>query len=76
MKKYKIEIQHDACIGCGVCTSVSPNILKMNINTGLVDIDGFEKKDGVLFGEVTEDQLNNIRRAAASCPQMIIKVEE
>lgn len=76
MKKYKIKIQHDACIGCGVCTSMSSGILKMNINTGLVDIDGFEKENGILFGEVTEDQLSEIEKAAAACPQMLIKIEE
>lgn len=62
MAKYKIEIDEDACIGCGACTSC----------------DNFELGDnGKAKAKRTElDELGCSKEAAENCPVDCIKINE
>lgn len=54
----KVSIDHDLCIGCGVCPSVAPELFEMN-DDGLAD---------PLMEEVPSDLEDDAEEAADSCP--------
>ena len=62
MKAY---VDHDTCIGCGVCPSVCPEVFEM-------------KDDGlshVIVDEVPSDVEDKAKDAEESCPVNAITVE-
>ncbi|MCF7836498.1 ferredoxin [Candidatus Gracilibacteria bacterium] len=56
----------DACIGCGICATIAPNIFEMNSETNLSQV----KSDADL------GNLEKTKEAAAACPVAAIEVEE
>ncbi|NLC66254.1 MAG: ferredoxin [Clostridium sp.] len=54
----KVSIDHDLCIGCGVCPSVAPDLFEMN-DEGLAD---------PLVDEVPEGEEDLAEEASDSCP--------
>lgn len=65
MKKAKVK--KDACIGCGLCTSLASDVF------GFGDDGLAENVHGENVPEGTED---SVKEAAASCPVGAIEVEE
>lgn len=61
----KVKVNSDACIGCGACTAIAPEVFEMNdegLSTTIVD-------------EVAEDSIDNAKEAIESCPTEAIEEE-
>lgn len=67
MKKYKINQDREACLGCGRCTMVCPENWEMNET----DFKTQCKKD-----IIEETELANNKIAEEECPVQCIKIEE
>ena len=61
----KVEVNKDACIGCGACQSIVPDVFEL-------------EDDGLACakGEVTEENKEDVIDASESCPTGAISVEE
>jgi ferredoxin len=66
MSKYKIEINHDDCIGCAACTAISHN-------WEMKDING-EEKAKPKKQEFDDEDLETNKEVAESCPVEAIKI--
>lgn len=63
----KVKVNKDACIGCGACEAICPNVFK-------IEDDGFSN---VKVDNVPKDDEENVRDAIDSCPTGAIEeVEE
>lgn len=60
----KCNVNKDLCIGCGLCTSICPEVLAMG-DDGLAEA----------VAEVSADLEAAVEEAAASCPVQAIEVE-
>lgn len=58
-------VDRDACIGCGICESVCPEVFQMD-NEG---------KAKVIVGEISAQAQACTNEAAGSCPVAAISVE-
>jgi len=56
----------DACIGCGICATIAPEIFEMNAETGKSEV----RKDADL------SNLEKAAEAAAACPVAAIEISE
>lgn len=61
----KAIVDRDGCTGCGVCEDICPDVFRM-------DDDGLAEA----YGDVTEDNLDEAKDAADSCPVEVITIEE
>ncbi|NLV77581.1 MAG: ferredoxin [Tissierellia bacterium] len=61
----KAVVDKDACIGCGLCTSICPEVFSMDDDGLAVAIDE----------ELGEDVIDSAKEAADSCPTEAITVE-
>lgn len=66
MKKIKKVSVNDKCIGCGLCTSICPEVFEINENG----------KSQVKEGVNVEEYSERILEAKDSCPVSAIEVEE
>ena len=62
----KVKVSHDACIGCGACVSICPEVFSFND-------DGYAK---AIINEVDNDDLNKVIEAIESCPTEAISKSE
>jgi len=62
---YKIDQEHDKCIGCGACVAVCSDNWEMKDNKAV------PKKT-----DLTEDELECNKEAAEACPVKCIKIEK
>ena len=62
----KVKVNKDACIGCGACASICPDVFKLN-DEGLSE---------AVKEEVKEEEQDEVRDAADSCPTGAIEIEE
>jgi len=76
MKKYKVIIDRKKCFACGTCQAISPQHFKINHEDGLVEVIGFEEKNGQIIVEIDESQLIDFESAAKACPENIIKIQK
>ena len=61
----KAHVDKDTCIGCGLCTSICPEVFSM-------DDDG---KPVAISGDVPADNQDAAKEAEESCPVSAITVE-
>ena len=59
----KIKIDADACIGCGLCVQVCPDVYEMEGDKAVVKM-----------GDVPEDKADDAKNAADQCPVNAISV--
>lgn len=62
----KVKVNKDACIGCGACASICPEVFELN-DEGLSEVKEEDVKD---------ELQDEVRDAADSCPTGAIVVEE
>lgn len=62
----KVEINKEACIGCGACQMIAPEVFEIND-------DGVST---VLTEEIEKDLEEKVNEAVDSCPTSAIKVEK
>ena len=62
----KVKVNKDACIGCGACASICPDVFEIN-DEGLSE---------AKVEEVKDELQDEVRDAADSCPTGAIEVEE
>ncbi len=62
----KVIVNKDACIGCGACNAICPDVFEIN-DEGLSEV--IEKN-------IKDDLKDDIEDAASSCPTSAIEVEE
>lgn len=60
----KAKVDHDLCIGCGLCESICPEVFEMG-DDGLAHV----------IAEVTEDLEDSAQEACESCPTEAITLE-
>ena len=61
----KVIIKNDACIGCGACSSIEPEIFEIN-NEGIAE---------VKVNEIPSDKETTTVEAVESCPTGAISAE-
>ena len=62
----KVKVNQDACIGCGACASIASEVFELN-------------EEGLSVAKeetVKEENQENVKEAADSCPTSAIEVEE
>lgn len=62
----KINVNRDACIGCGACQVIAPALFEL-------DDEGISVEK---VKEVEKEEQDNARDASESCPTAAIEVEE
>ncbi len=62
----KVKVNKDACIGCGACASICPDVFEIN-DEGLSE---------AKVEEVKDELQDEVRDAADSCPTGAIEVNE
>ncbi len=60
------KVNKDACIGCGACAAICPSVFEL-------DDEGLSK---VIKKEISEEEQEEVRDAADSCPTAAIEVED
>lgn len=72
----KVKVNKDACIGCGACASICPDVFELN-DEGLSEVKVEEEnKEKEEFASVKEELQDEVRDAADSCPTGAIEVNE
>ena len=72
----KVKVNKDACIGCGACASICPDVFELN-DEGLSEVKVEEEnKEKEEFVSVKEELQDEVRDAADSCPTGAIEVNE
>lgn len=62
----KITIDQDACISCGACAAVAPDLFEMND----------ENKSQAKKEDLTAEETTQAKEGAQTCPVQAIKVED
>lgn len=74
MNTYKIEINHNKCIGNGICAATLPTQFILKENKAMV-VDGkLNNKIMIAEKELTESAVNEVITAAHLCPANAIRV--
>ena len=77
MAPFKVKINPDTCIGCGVCVSMAPDIFEMGEEGKSVLVEKWRSAESPYEGEVTDEGLkDSAKMAADSCPTSSITIEE
>lgn len=60
----KAFVDHELCIGCGLCEAICPKVFKIN-QEDLADV----------VGEVTQETVKDAKEAEDQCPVAAIKIK-
>jgi ferredoxin len=75
-KKFVIEHDRPNCIGCGACVAVCPKRWEMN-DDGKSDVkEGKDREDGWQELEIDEEEFEDNKAAADSCPVNVIHLKK
>jgi len=58
-------VDKDACIGCGLCESICPEVFQLN-DEGISE---------VIVDEIPQDLIESAKEAASQCPTAAITIE-
>ncbi len=58
-------VDKDACIGCGLCQAICPEVFQLN-DEGISE---------VIVDEIPEDLIESAKEAEAQCPTAAITIE-
>jgi ferredoxin len=72
--KYKIEVDRNVCVSCGVCYNLDPNHFEADRENKSAVVEG--KGDGVSKGSFNDDLVEDARMAVKSCPVSAISLIE
>ena len=61
----EVTIDREECVGCGACAEIAPDVFR---------IDADDKAE--VYGEVTDDNKDNVQDAIDTCPVSAISWEE
>lgn len=70
----KVYIDREACIGCGVCEALCPEMFRL-VEDGKSSIVEKHRKNNLGEGEVETDLTACVESAKDSCPICVIKIE-
>ncbi len=79
MAKYRVVVDRQTCIGCGVAPAVCSDVFILDENTGknmVVEKYAVETTNEVSIGIVPEELYECVKKAAEACPVGAIKIEE
>ena len=76
IKKFKVKVLRETCIGAGSCEILSPKVFKLDQEGKAFVVDQGNQADAEGFIEVTKDELKNVIEAAKSCPVLAILVTD
>ena len=72
----KVTIDRDACIACGACSALCPDVFGVSEEDGKsIVVEKFRVGGNPSEGEVPDDLKDCAKSAAESCPVEAIKVE-
>lgn len=76
-EKFKVTVDREDCISCGVCWSTCPDVFEESAEDGLTQITeqywvGGDLAEGIVPGDLEEC----IKDSADSCPVEVIHVSE
>jgi len=66
MIKIKAKVSKDACIGCGACQAIAPDVFELN-DEGIAE---------VIVDEIKSELEDDVQNAADSCPTSAIELKE
>lgn len=66
----KVRVIKEACIGCGSCGAIAPDVFEIN-DEGFASI-----KEGVDFEKMTEENKNDVMDAVDGCPTGALELVE
>ena len=75
MKKVRIVVDEDLCIGAASCVTVTPEIFQMNEENKAIVLDqkGEDQEQSYeRWWEVSDDEYENLILSAQSCPTLAI----
>ncbi len=77
MVKYRVIIDRDACIACGVCASLCPDAFELSSEDGKSQIvEPLRESGNIAIGVIEEHLKESVENAANSCPVGAIRIEE
>ncbi|NPA38468.1 MAG: ferredoxin [Candidatus Nanohaloarchaeota archaeon] len=72
---FKVILDKDTCIGCGVCASIAPEIFEIkNMKSNLVGMEPVTS--GKQERALKDDEVEKAKEASNSCPTKSISVVE
>lgn len=75
MVKYKIEIDREGCIACGVCYTLDPSHYDSD-EEGKSKVVGGKTDASKSSGVFEDEEIDVVREAEVSCPVSVIVVTE
>lgn len=75
MRKIRVRVDEDLCIGAASCVTIAPDTFVMNEENKAWVLDHGEEPDGHTYErwlEVTDDEMENILLGAQSCPTLAV----
>jgi len=77
--KYKVTVDRQTCIACGVAPSLCPEVFMLGQDTGknmITQKYSVKTTEDVSTGVIPEDLYECVKQAADACPVGAIKIEE
>jgi len=75
--KYRVEVDKESCIGCGVCSSLLPDVFELGDDGKSRIVEKYRVSDdeSKSVGEVGEEKYaDTLNQVVDSCPTQAIKV--
>jgi ferredoxin len=76
---YRVTVDRDLCIACGVAPAVCPEVFVLGEDNGknrLLEEHSEKTSEECSMGSVAEDLYDCVKKAADACPVQAITVEE